>query len=448
MSERSTRRDILATIGGTTLVGLAGCFERSGSDNTGDQGGGNWRESVDEIEYLTWQLSFLEKSGKGWGTDFEEKYGVKAKWIDKPAEQYIQWFQSRLTANNAPQAANSPFNWYTKYASDDVWADIEQYASDELMQTFTDRFGKNQLEFARQDGTLYGLPWYFGSDVLYFKKEWFEKAGLSLDLKNPWTFQEFMDKMEMAVQKTDAKYGWIAPTTGEYPWWLKWWRGWKPRIQWLTDDMTGAAFDTDDCVRWLTRLRDQTKNGVIPSLMWTSRKQPQYKQFASGNTVCCLGTNSGYRLIQNSGNWVSRKTMGISSYPRNSNAYTPMFWSVSAQAGESEKKAAVRFLNVVTNEKWSKDFLRKTTVLVSNLQANKELSNNEKFIENNPILSKLYEQFYAVQEAGNIWSPPQHPKFGRLVAACNTEFTSAALGEKNPEQAVSDAASEVNSILG
>lgn len=447
MSYRPTRRDVLTTIGGTTALSLAGCFETN-NPSSNNQGGDNWRQSTEEIEYLTWQLSFLKKSAESWGTDFEDEYGIKATWVDKPAKQYIQWFQSRLTANNAPQVANIPFNWYTKYTSDDVWADIEQHANDELMQTFTERFGKNQIEFARQDGTLYGLPWYLGSDVLYYKNEWFEKAGLSLDLDNPWTFQQFLDNMEMAVEKTDTKYGWTAPTSAEYPWWLKWWRGWEPQIQWLTDDQTGAAFDTDACVTWLTRLRDQTKNGIIPEMTWTARKQSQYKQFASGNTVCCLGTNSGFRLIKNSGDWVDQKTLGITSFPKNANAYAPMFWSIPAPTSAAEKKAAVRFIEIVTNEKWSKDFLRKTTVLVSNLQANKELSNNKEFVKNNPILAKLYEQFNVVQEAGNIWSPPQHPKSGNLLSACNTEFTSAALGEKDPEQAVSDAANQVNSILG
>jgi ABC-type glycerol-3-phosphate transport system substrate-binding protein len=457
MSDETNRRDILKLLSGTALAGTAGCLggggggsDGGGGDGGGSDGGGgsSWKEESDEIEFLTWQLSFLEESANGWESTFEDEYDVEAKWIDKPAEQFVQWFQSRISAGNAPHAANTPYNWYTKYATDDIWADIEKYASDDLMQTFQDRFGDSQLEFARQDGTLVGIPWYVGSDVCYYKKEWVDEAGVEMALKNDRSTQEFLSMAEQAVADSGAKYAWTTPTGAQYPWWLQWFHGWDPKIKWLKDDLSGAAFDTDATVEWLTTLRDQTEKGLVPELTWTKRKQPQYKQFASGDTVFCLASNSGFRIIQNNGDWVSRETMGISSYPNNANSYTPMYWSVSSQAGEPEKKAAVRFLEVVTNMEWSKDFLRNTTVLVGNLEANQELSQNEEFVDNNPILARLYEQFFAVQEAGNIFSPPQHEKTGELVEACHTEFTNAALGEKDPSKAVSDAAGKVDQVLG
>lgn len=442
--ESVNRRGYLQGVGAASVLATAGCLS---SDGSGDSGDGPWNEQTDKIRFLTWNLEFLSESIEQWATEYEDKHGVKAEWIDRPSDQIRQYIQSTVQAGNPPQAINTGAGYYFQYAEDGVFIDIREHAPDDLMTTFEERFGEDQLAVGEVNDKLTGVPWYLGGDVLYYKSKYFDEMGFDLGRSNEWSLQEFFDNMEALANETDANYGF---TMKFYPDVFRTLMlGWEPSIPFIDEEETKVKFDRKETVELVSRLQDLTASGVIPEETWQSlgSSDQQSKRFAMGDTGAYLGSNAILREITSQADWTDVETLGISSWPKNASLYQAMYWSIPEEAEPAAKVAAAYLIETITNMKWSLDFLKETTVLVANKEANRELANDDEFTEKNPLLAAVYEQFFEVTETGNIHPPMRHENGSQLMEEVATEFSVAALGEKSPEKAVSDAAKKANQLL-
>ncbi|WP_121743272.1 extracellular solute-binding protein [Natronorubrum halophilum] len=430
-----SRRNYLKGIAAGTAAGLAGCLG-------GDDG------ASDSIELYTWNLPFWEETIEEeiiptFEDEFGDEYdGLEADWIDRgPAtEDIISFFQSRLQGGDPPSIFDTQFGAYARYAEEDVFADIEELADDEVLE----KYDETALDLNRYDGTLYQMPFYMGTNMTACNSEWFDEAGIDPPtFEEPWTTTEYLDAAEQLVQNSGAEFGltFIRFDFLLWPWFQ------AEGIDVLNDDNSEATFNTSATVELLERFQQLTSDGVIPEVTWTGEWDPQAEQFGSGNTGMYFGSGSALRLIQNFGeDWVGEDTLDIAHAPEGGGLFTFHGLGITTPGkSETEQQAAFDFTSVILNKEFQKDFLRNTTVLVPHTEALTELQNDEEFQSNNPLLVQLYEMYDVVSE--DLWRPPVIPQATQVAEIIASEFSSAALGEKDPQAAVDEAESRVNNAL-
>jgi ABC-type glycerol-3-phosphate transport system substrate-binding protein len=450
-----SRRTHLKALGGGLTAGLAGCLGGDGGggggggDGGGGSGGGDGGGGGDDgttsgdtggdveepIEVLTWNLGFLDESINGWISDFESEYDVEGKWVDKPAEDFPTYFQSQVQAGNPPDCIDTQGALFVRYGQDGVLQPLGDMVDDELMS----RYNQSLIELDKVDGTIYRLPFYFVNTGTVYRKKWFQDAGLEGSL--PTTTEEYFSAAETIVNETDAEWG-MTLVRFDYALWPFFW---AEDIDVLNEDNTEAAFNQSRTVEILTRFRELTDDGVIPELTWTQRKQPQAKEFGTGNTGMYHMWLSSVRLVANAGDWINGETMGFMAPPGGNAAYLGHGWSITQDHNMATKQAALDMIKVITNEKWQKDFLRNTTVLVGNNQAVEDLANSDQFRSENPLLAGVYDTWFEVAESAV--PQPRIPQARQIWDVINSQFSAAAVGETDPQQAVNNAESEVNRIL-
>jgi len=455
------RRKYLQALGVGGAAGLAGCFGgddgsdgsdgEDGSDGSGDGNGGSQKIELDEeIELLTWILSFLEDSITGYLNDFENEYddkyaNLETNWVDRgpTTEDVISYFQSRLQSGNPPNVFDLQFASFVQYAEEDIWADLENWADDEWLSQYPEAV----VDIGRIDGTLYNIPWYVGTETMYINQQYFDEAGLDRPTAdNPYTTEEYLDAAEEIYDNTSAQFGLVLRTSDFviWPWFL------SEGIRLLNEDQTEATLNTDRTVEILSRMAELTDKGVIPEVSWTGGTKEFSQVFGAGNTAMQFDKGSSLRRVQNAGSdWVSPETLKLSGSPHNEN-YGGMLTGhslgvVTTGHSEAVQEASFDLIKVMMNKKWQKDFLRNTTVLVPHTEAVNEMVDDDEFTSNNPHLGVLYEIWNKVSD--QVWQRPMVPAAADMEQALKEEFSAAGLGEKSPEDAAATAEERINQAL-
>jgi ABC-type glycerol-3-phosphate transport system substrate-binding protein len=436
---------MLTALGGGLAAGTAGCLG-------GGIGGGGGSDSLEEtIELYTWNLPFLEDSINGWLSDFREEYGEKyesleTKWTDRGpgTEDILSYFQSRLQSGEPPNIFDTQMATYTRYAQDDIWANLDDFADEELKDKYYDKL----LEVMTYEGNLLQMPFYMGTNATFSRNKWFDEANMDPpSIGNYPSTMEYLDMAEQVVESSGAEFGlvFIRFDWQVFPWF------WSEGIDVVNDDGTQAAFDTQRTRDILKRFHELTESGVIPEVAWTGNWKPAAEQFGAGNTAMYFGSGSALRLVQNAGSdWVSKDTMTVGGSPNNER-YGGLLTMhglgvVKPNHSEIAQEASFDLTTVILNKKWQKDFLRNTTVLVPHREAVRELQNDQQFKNDNPLLVRLYSLWDDV--SGDVFVPPLVEASSEMAQIVDNQFSAAALGEKPVDEAVTTAANRCNDALG
>lgn len=106
-------------------------------------------------------------------------------------------FTSAIAAGTAPDVAQVGSTWMAEF----VGLNALESTPEELA---TDDYFPGALESVTVDGTVYGVPWYVETRVVYYRKDLAEKAGIT----EPPTDWEGLVALAQALQKkADAEWG-------------------------------------------------------------------------------------------------------------------------------------------------------------------------------------------------------------------------------------------------
>jgi ABC-type glycerol-3-phosphate transport system substrate-binding protein len=272
------------------------------------------------------------------------------------------------------------------------------------------------------------------------RRQWYEDLGLN---SVPGTTEEVFNTAERYVDETDAEYGLTFLRFG-YGLWQFFANEDIPLIE---DGQAG--FETDRTIEILDRLRQLTADGVIPEVTWTARKEGQASNFGAGDTGMALFQGSLYRNVQSAGgDWVTPDSLIMENFEGAPFQVHAFF--VAGTYDDATVTGTSKFLEVSGNYdnqvQWQKQVpnpVARTDVLDEFLNGDEW----EDWRESNPLLVKQTEIMTTALEEQTLFIPPKVPGITEGYDVLSQEFTSAALGEKDVESAVSNAASEINSII-
>ena len=187
----------ITILGVSMLVGCGSKQEGSSSEANGGK---------TTIKFAMWG-SMNEKYN--FIKSFEEKNpDIKVDLMIIPEDSYSEKINSMIAGNSAPDVILA---WE---------CDINRFAKNGAIEKLDDYVSKSDLDVndlipATKDLTklnngIYGLPWSYASEILYYNKDLFDAAGVSYPNDN-WTWQDFREAAKkLTIRDGDTVKQWGA----------------------------------------------------------------------------------------------------------------------------------------------------------------------------------------------------------------------------------------------
>ncbi|MFF3262448.1 ABC transporter substrate-binding protein [Streptomyces sp. NPDC002932] len=177
---RTGRRTMLSAAVAATLL-VAGCTQGSATRTTSDDG----RKVVHYLSFTAApdhlkDLASLEKS-------FEKTHpDIDVRVQTAPFDSYFTQLQTSVAGGTAPDVFELNQDNFASYAESGALADLGALSrTGATKNAFT---GSSLRAFA-YDGKQYGLPSSFSTELLFYNKDLFDKAGLDYPTDD-WTWQD------------------------------------------------------------------------------------------------------------------------------------------------------------------------------------------------------------------------------------------------------------------
>lgn len=388
-----------------------------------------------ELSFLTWNHGFYEDTIDQWIAEFEEEHpGVTLNWIDRSGSELPTYYQTQLATGNPPDVTDFQGTVWYGYAADGVLMDLSSRMEQD--SEMNSRFDEDVLNVGgRFQGSLYAIPHYAASTVLFYNKPMFEEAGLD---GPPQTMEELISNARTLTRGQTSGF-----ITLNFDW--EFWPLFRASgVRILNEDGTAAAFNTPEGVRVLTQLRDLTAEGVIDEVAWTGRWNEPNGMFGAGNAAMLHAHINAQRAFRSQSEWASDpENVGVAPFPGEWSV--PNYHSFTVYSDTDVPDLAWDFLKLVTNEEWNIKYGVDIGTLPSNNAALEQLLNDASFAEENPLLARMFEVNQSVSDHLCCTTGSEYD--AEIKEAVYSNVQQAVLGQKSPQAALADAERRVNQIL-
>lgn len=279
-------------------------------------------------------------------------------------------------------------------------------------------------------GGTYGLPWCAATELLYYNQDMFDAAGIEYP-NNNWSYSDFKAAAEKLTKKaSDGSteiYGCTLPNT------QTWWAGIGGAGDKVYDPSTGKLVIGDGAVSFITDCLNMVKSGIMPA-----PSSDTADLFAAGKAAMSWqgSWNIGTYGSKLSFNW------DIASIPTNKIKYNTLhtgFYTINAKS--KNKDNAFKVIEYLMGEEGQ--------------TINSKASGNPSAIKS--IADKgawKVESATTVENWDAITDSLNAGVFGYTCLPSGvtnnavSEFNSALLGQKTPQQAVENALKYANETIG
>jgi multiple sugar transport system substrate-binding protein len=236
---------VLATV-------AAGC-----GDDGGDEGGAGGSGAASGETLTVWNNEFQPdrmQATQAILDEFTEKTGIKTKLVAVPEDQLATLMTNAAAAGDLPDVVlGTPLDQSQQYAAEEIFdAEAAQAVVDKLGP---ETFSEKALDLVSRDGVATGVPSDGWGQLLIYRKDLFDKAGLdapqSLDDVMEAAKQLDGDGMAGITLATKSGDGFTAETFEHI--------ALAEGCQ-LTDDSGKVTFDSPECVEALRWYGDIAKN--------------------------------------------------------------------------------------------------------------------------------------------------------------------------------------------
>jgi len=354
-----------------------------------------------------------------------ENPGITVEVTTLPYGDYFTALQTDLAAGTVSDVFDIEYAQYLQFQADGVLAPID--VAD------PGAYRESLLEAYSTDGTSYALPSSFSDVVLYYNKDLFDAAGLDYPT-NDWTWEDERAAAEAITDQAAGVWGDHQP--------VSFYEYYKALAQnggeFLNADGTAVAFNTPEGIEaaeWLVG-----KSGTVMPTIEQGQGTPDFDTnlFRDGK----LG-------MLHSGIWVFGAFADV-----------PFNWDIAVEPGNTTQASAV-FSNAVgvsaTSEhpeeaaKWAEFLTSSETMVDIRLDAGWELPPISDEAKLATYLDKgTPDNRQAVFDSlDGIALPPVVAKGqSEMQDILGEELVEAQAGRKTVEQALADAESRINAVIG
>jgi len=187
-----------------------------------------------------------------------------------PVGEYFQKLLSMYAGGEGPDILYTPGYWFPTALSKNVVRDVDEYIQRDGWNT--DMYYSVVLDSFKSDGKVYGVPWVWATNHIFWNKTLFDELGVeypatSLD-DDSWTWDKFVEVSKQLTTVDDSG----APATFGFNLPIKHW-SWPRILTWengggiLSEDMKQCIVNHPESVEALQWAVDlQRVHGVLPTV--------------------------------------------------------------------------------------------------------------------------------------------------------------------------------------
>ncbi|MFF2271701.1 sugar ABC transporter substrate-binding protein [Agromyces sp. NPDC058136] len=421
----------IAALGVAAALGLTAC---SGASGDSADGGSNA-----EGQTLTvWIMEGTNPDSEAYFDEvseaFTEKTGAE---LDV---EFVQWadahdrFVTSIAGGTTPDVAETGTTWTAEFADAGALAPIGDFVADAGLEG---DLVEGLVAAGTYDDELYGMPWYAGVRSLVYRADIFEELGLEA----PTTWDEIVTAGEAIKAAHPEMMPFAVPGDAEfavYPW--VWGAGGE--VSTLEGDEWVSGLDSAESqegIGFYTGLA--TEHGFSSAGATTWRETDVLDNFSQGNIAMALmGSWTPSAIVEKNAELEGK--FAATPIPGKDGGISPSVLGgshLSMFETAKNKDLAWEFIELMTTgefaAKWGEQsgyFPGQTSLL------------DEAIASDDPLVQPFAQQMV---EGGA--TPPVTPKFGAVQAkkTTNTAIQAILSGQKSVEQALSDAAAEMNEIM-
>jgi N,N'-diacetylchitobiose transport system substrate-binding protein len=412
----------------TTALLLAGC------------GGAGDDKSADTSKLVVWMMGDGNEAQTAFLNEVEAEFRQKHPDTDVVV-QFIPWleastkFQAALAGGEGPDVTEVGNTDTAGWAAQDAFADLTS-----RMNSWPEAkdIVPGLLENAQLNGKQYGIPWYAGVRGIFYRKDWFEAAGIK---EPPKSWDELVAAAKAVQAKYPDKYAIALPGNSELPFYSVLWSA-GAEIAVKNGDTWDSGYDTPEARRAVKAWTELvTVHKVAPPAAANWNEVDARTQFATGQAAM---TFAGHwqQAAMTKDNPDLEKVWGTFAIPGLNGQPAPVFAGGSDIAIWKDSKRQDLAWDYVT-VLLSKKNAQKWADSLKFFPVYKDLLAGGSYA-NDPIMAPFAE---AMQNTKMTPITPQWVEASKNRQITQSMNTAIIRGQKTVEEATAEAAAEMDKIL-
>jgi multiple sugar transport system substrate-binding protein len=345
----------------------------------------------------------------------------------------LQKVLAAIAGGKPPDISYLYGSWAANIATNPTTVNLAPYIQKDPSWNWND-FWQAARNVTTVNGKIIGVPALIDNLALVYNKKLFAQAGIPLPTRT-WTWTDFENAAIKLTDTSKKQFGWAyVNDASEDTVWRFWAMLWQAGGSILSPDGKQAAFDSPAGVKALTLLQTLTKHNSI--------------YLDNGDDVYPGVFNSGHIGMLWTGPWdlsqiQGKQPFGVTILPADQNHQTisgPDNWVVFNN-GSARVNAAVTFLKWLSSPAIDLKWATMTGDLPIRASVSK-LPGYQAFLKKYPGIGE-----WVANLANATQSRPVTTTYPKISTAVGQAVQSVLLGKADPQQALSQAAQQVNGIL-
>jgi len=285
--------------------------------------------------------------------EFEGRTGIRVNLEAYGEDQLTQKLTTEFTAGSSDVDVfmQRPLQEARQYVQNGWYADLSAFVKDPAKTPADwnfDDFQGGAVGTERVKGQLTGIPIVVEHEVLYYRKDLLQQAGLPV----PKTLEELKRAAEKLTDKPKGRFGFVArgqrsPAVTQFSSFLYGFGG-----DWFDPQTRKAALNTPEAIAALRYYGDVLRNFGPPGVLNMSWPQA-VAVFAQGNAALYTDADSISTNILDPGKSTVADKTGVAPFPagpKGAHMYSVTSWGLSIPAGSKHKDAAWEFVKWATSK--------------------------------------------------------------------------------------------------
>jgi multiple sugar transport system substrate-binding protein len=345
----------------------------------------------------------------------------------------LQKVLAAIAGGKPPDIAYLYGSWAANIATSPMTVNLSPYIAKDPSWNWND-FWLAARNVTTVNGKIIGVPALIDNLALVYNKRLFAQAGIPLPTPT-WTWTDFENAAIKLTNPSKKQFGWAyVNDASEDTVWRFWAMLWQAGGSILTPDGKRAAFDSPAGLKAMTLLQTLAKHNAI----YLDDGSDVYPGVFNSGHIGMLWTGP-WDLSQISGH----QPYGVTILPADQNHQTisgPDNWVVFNN-GSPRVKAALTFLKWFTSPKIDLKWATMTGDLPIRASVSK-LPGYQAFVKKYPGIGEWVSNL-----ANATQSRPVTTTYPKISSVVGQAVQSVLLGKADPQQALSQAAQQVNGIL-
>lgn len=260
-----------------------------------------------------------------WGGETRHKATVEAMDIfhrDNPNitvnAEYSGWdgyfdkLITQLAANTGPDVVQLSYTNASEYVARKQIVSLDSYVGSTIQ---TEKLSSDTLDMYRFDGSLYAVPTGVSTSLLFYNKDYFDKAGIDYPT-DQWTWNDYISAAEKLTMDTDGDGKTDVWGTADLNAQMGSDLGFKKYLyerggKLWSDDLKTTAFNTPEGLAAVEFIKKPLDSGIMPPLEITASNPQNVDDFQVGRVAMIVNTSPKTQTYMS-----SELNFGIERTPR------------------------------------------------------------------------------------------------------------------------------------